>query len=73
MTFHVKKLFRFPKFKIDTDTKWNRSIASKKLRNSLEQIQASVLTKQNNQENTTKSKLGHLEYVTRFSSKEDIF
>ena len=30
VTFHVKKLLRFPEFKIDTDTKWNRSVASKK-------------------------------------------
>ena len=49
MTFHVKKLFRFPEFEIDTDTKWNRSVASMKLRNSLEQIQTSVSTEENNQ------------------------
>ena len=69
VTFHVKKLFRFPEFKIDADTKWNRSVASKKLRNSLEQIQTSVSTEQNNQDITTKSKLGHVEYVTRFRSE----
>ena len=70
VTFHFKKLFRFPEFKIDTNTKWNRSVASQKLRNLLEQIQTSVLTEQNKQENMTKSKLGHLEYVTRFPSKK---
>ena len=32
VTFQVKKLFHFPEFKIDTDTKWNRSLASKKLK-----------------------------------------
>ena len=69
VTFHVKKLFRFPEFKVDTDTKWNRSVASNKLRNSLEQIQTSVSTEQNNQEITIKLKLGHLEYVTRVPSK----
>ena len=69
MTFGVKNLFRFPEFKIDTDTKWNWSTVSKKLRNSLQQIQTSVLTEQNNQENTTKSKLDHWEYVERFPLK----
>ena len=60
VTFHVKKIFRFPEFKIDTNAKWNQSVASKKLRNSLELIQTSVSTEQNNQENSTKSKLCHL-------------
>ena len=69
VTSHVKKLFFFPEFKIDTDSKWNRYLASKKLRNSLEQIQMLVSTVQNNPENTTKSKSGHLEYVTRFPLK----
>ena len=41
----------------------------KKITNSLEEIQASVSTEQRNPENTTKSKLGHLEYVTRFPLK----
>ena len=56
VTFDVKKLFRFPEFKIDTDTKCNRSVASKKRRNSLEQIQTSVSTGQNNQKKYDKIK-----------------
>ena len=65
----MSKNYCFPEFQLDTDTKWNRSVASNKLRNSLEHIQTSVSTEQNNHENTTKSKLGHLEYATRFPSK----
>ena len=30
VTFHVKKLLRFPELSIDTDIEWNRSVASKK-------------------------------------------
>ena len=65
MTFHVKKLLRFPEFSIDTDIEWNRSVASKKLTNSLQQIQRSISTEQN----TSKPNLGQLEYVTRFPLK----
>ena len=38
MTFQVKNILRFPEFKIDTDTKCYWSVASMKLRNSLQQI-----------------------------------
>ena len=45
------------------------SICCMKKNKSLEQIQTSVSTEQNNKENMTKSKLGHLKYVTRFPLK----
>ena len=43
VTFHVKKLSRFPEFKITTDTKWNRTVASRNLRSALEKIKQSTL------------------------------
>lgn len=62
MTFHVKKLFRFPEFRKDADTKKNRSVASEKLRTSLEENRTSVSAEEKKLENTTKSKLGYLKY-----------
>lgn len=56
VVFNVKKIFRFPKFKIDHDTKWNRSVASKQLRNILMSKESQPVE-------------GHLEFITRFPQK----
>jgi len=61
--FYVKKIFRFYDFSIEKDTKWNRSVASKKLREYLKTLRDSV----NNENITNKtSKHGILEFVTCF-------
>lgn len=59
VTFNVKKLFLFPEYKIKNDTKWNRTVASKKLKSALENYQAK-------HSKSALESFGYLEYVTTF-------
>ena len=61
--FHVKKIFRFPEFKVEKDTKWNRSVASKKLREYLEELRTDNPI---DKEKKSSTNTGHLEFVTCF-------
>lgn len=58
VSFSVKKLFRFPEFRIEKNSKWERQKASKRLRE--------YLLDMRNQ--NTKEKFGHLEYITTFAT-----
>ena len=54
--FSVKKLYRFPEYKIFKDTSWQRSNTSKKIKSVLRKLNSS------NSEGVP----GYLEYVTKF-------
>ena len=57
--FSVKKLYRFPEYKISKDTSWQRSSTSKKIKLVLQQLSIKKAT-------TDDKVPGYLEYVTRF-------
>ena len=72
VTFHIKKLYRFPTFEIKNDTKWNRSVVSQKIRTLLKDIQNPSLTKQDDSKITAAFEIGHLEYITKFPFKGEL-
>ena len=55
--FSVKKLYRFPEYKIFKDTSWQRSNTSKKIKNILTQLRL---------DSSSEVIPGYLEYVTKF-------
>ena len=57
--FSVKKLCRFPEYKISKDTSWQRSSTSKKIKLVLQQLSIKKAT-------TDDKFPGYLEYVTKF-------
>ena len=57
--FSVKKLYRFPEYKISKDTSWQRSSTSKKIKLFLQQLSIKKAT-------TDDKVSGYLEYVTKF-------
>ena len=60
VTFHIKKLYKFPTFEIKNDTKWSRSLGSQKIRTFLKDIQNPSLTKQDDSKITADFEIGHL-------------
>ena len=57
--FSVKKLYRFPEYKISKDTSWQKSSTSKKIKLVLQQLSIKKAT-------TDDKVPGYLEYVTKF-------
>ena len=57
--FSLKKLYRFPEYKISKDTSWQRSSASKKIKPVLKQLSIKKATSDDKVP-------GYLEYVTKF-------
>ena len=68
VTLHLKKLYRFPTFEINNDTKWNRAVESQKIR-TFKVIQSTSLTKRDDSQITADIEIGHLEYITKFLLK----
>ena len=64
VTFHAKKIFKFPEHRISKDTKWNRTMASKEIKTKLESFKKDVNTSQS---------FGCLEYLTHFPHKGNLF
>ena len=57
VSFSVKKLYRFPEYKIFKDTSWQRSNTSKKIKNILTHLRL---------DSNSEDIPGYLEYVTKF-------
>ena len=64
--FSVKKLYRFPEYKISKDTSWQRSSTSKKIKLVLQQLSIKKAT-------TVDKVPGYLEYVTKFPKGNNSF
>ena len=69
--FQVKKIIRFPEFRIESDTKWNRTVASKKIKSYFAELSKikhgeGIEVIKNESSDHSERTIGKLEYITRF-------